>query len=103
MSRPKRTTAWSKQQIDCDYRQQLSAERNKIYTQAQKLEQDVAKQAHHQSLLELKATQDSVVKDLATHASGTVVQPGTVRLPLVLKGEVWSVMKISVLYFRACS
>jgi HlyD family secretion protein len=44
--------------------------------------------------MELKATQDSVVKDLATHSIGTVVQPGTVLLTLVprnesLRAEVW--------------
>ncbi len=59
-----------------------------------KLAQEVAKQAHRQQLLELRATQDSVVKDLATHTVGTVVQPGTVLLTLVpkeetLKAEVW--------------
>lgn len=81
-------------QIDSDYRRQLHTERNDVHGQAEKLAQDVAKQAHRQSLLELKATQDSVVKDLATHTTGTVVQPGTVLLTLVpkeetLRAEVW--------------
>ena len=81
-------------QIDSDYRRQLNAERNEIHGQADKLEQEVTKQAHRQSLLELKATQDSVVKDLSTHTTGTVVQPGTVLLTLVpkdeiLRAEVW--------------
>lgn len=54
----------------------------------------MAKQAHKQDLLELKALQDGVVKDLATHTVGTVVQPGTVMLTLVpkdetLRAEVW--------------
>jgi hypothetical protein len=49
---------------------------------------------HRKELMELKATQDSVVKDLATHTAGTVVQPGTVLLTLVpkeetLRAEVW--------------
>jgi hemolysin D len=81
-------------QIDSDYRRQLHGERNEVHGQAEKLAQEVAKQAHRQSLLELKASQDSVVKDLSTHTTGTVVQPGTVLLTLVpkdeiLRAEVW--------------
>lgn len=81
-------------QIDSDYRRQLHTERNEVHGQADKLAQEVAKQAHRQSLMELKATQDSVVKDLSTHTTGTVVQPGTVLLTLVpkeetLRAEVW--------------
>jgi hemolysin D len=81
-------------QIDSDYRRQLHTERNEVHGQAEKLAQELAKQAHRQTLLELKATQDSVVKDLATHTIGTVVQPGTVLLTLVpkeetLRAEVW--------------
>ena len=81
-------------QIDSDYRRQLHTERNEVHGQAEKLAQEVEKQAHRQSLMELKATQDSVVKDLATHSTGAVVQPGTVLLTLVpkeekLRAEVW--------------
>ncbi|UCV16638.1 HlyD family type I secretion periplasmic adaptor subunit [Quatrionicoccus australiensis] len=81
-------------QIDSDYRRQLHADRNDIQGQFDKLAQEVTKQAHKQELLELKAPQDGVVKDLATHTVGTVVQPGTVLLTLVpqnetLRAEVW--------------
>ncbi|HJV91908.1 MAG TPA: HlyD family type I secretion periplasmic adaptor subunit [Azonexus sp.] len=81
-------------QIDSDYRRQLHAERNEIQGQFDKLAQEVTKQAHKQDLLELKAPQAGVVKDLATHTTGTVVQPGTVLLTLVpqdeiLRAEVW--------------
>jgi HlyD family secretion protein len=81
-------------QIDSDYRRQLHAERNDIQGQFDKLAQEVTKQAHKQDLLELKAPQAGVVKDLATHTTGTVVQPGTVLLTLVpqdeiLRAEVW--------------
>lgn len=81
-------------QIDSDYRRQLHTERNEIQGQFDKLSQEVTKQAHRQNLLELKAPQDGVVKDLATHTTGTVVQPGTVLLTLVpqdeiLRAEVW--------------
>lgn len=81
-------------QIDSDYRRQLHAERNEVQGQFDKLAQEVTKQEHKQDLLELKAPQDGFVKDLATHTSGTVVQPGTVLLTLVpkdetLRAEVW--------------
>jgi HlyD family secretion protein len=81
-------------QIDSDYRRQLHSERNDTHAAFEKLAQELAKQTHRRSLLELKAPQDSVVKDLATHTAGTVVQPGTVLLTLVpkeetLRAEVW--------------
>jgi hemolysin D len=81
-------------QIDRDYRRQLHAERSELRGQAERLAQEVAKQAHRQALLELRAGQDSVVKDLTTHSIGAVVQPGTVLLTLVpnddaLRAEVW--------------
>ena len=82
------------QQIQSDYRKQLHAERNDIEAQVQRLAQERATQAHRQALLELRASQDGVVKDIATHTAGTVVQPGTVLMTLVprgetLKAEVW--------------
>jgi hemolysin D len=81
-------------QIDSDYHRQLHAERNEMQGQFERLAQEVTKQTHRQTLLELKASQDGVVKDLATHTSGTVVQPGTILLTLVpkdeiLRAEVW--------------
>lgn len=81
-------------QIESDYRRQLHAERNETQNAADKLAQEVAKQAHRQALLELKAPQAGIVKDLATHTAGTVVQPGTIMLTLVpqdenLRAEVW--------------
>lgn len=81
-------------QIDSDYRRALHAEHNEIQNAADKLAQEVAKQTHRKELLELKAPQAGVVKDLATHTAGTVVQPGTVMLTLVpqdeaLRAEVW--------------
>ena len=81
-------------QIHADTLKQLHAERNDVHAAYEKLAQERAKQTHRQTLLELKATQDSIVKDLATHTAGTVVQPGTVLLTLVpkddtLRAEVW--------------
>jgi hemolysin D len=81
-------------QINSDYRQKLEAERVAIYAEHQRLEQEWAKQSHRNSLLELKAPQAGIVKDLATHTPGTVVSPGTVIMTLVpnneaLQAEVW--------------
>ncbi|WP_313951982.1 HlyD family type I secretion periplasmic adaptor subunit [Accumulibacter sp.] len=81
-------------QIESDYRRELYAEQNEAQAAFDKLVQEVVKQRHRQELLELRATQASVVKDLATHSVGTVVQPGTVLLTLVpkdemLRAEVW--------------
>ena len=81
-------------QITSSYRQQLQNERSDANAQRLKLEQESGKQAYRHSLLELKAPQDGVVKDLATHTPGTVVSPGTILLTLVprddpVKAEVW--------------
>ena len=81
-------------QVQSDYRQKLEAERVATYAEFQRLEQEWAKQSHKNSLLELKAPQAGIVKDLATHTPGTVVSPGTVLMMLVpnneaLQAEVW--------------
>jgi len=81
-------------QLDSDYRRSLHTERGEAQGAFDKLTQEMSKQAHRKELLELKAAQESVVKDLATHTAGTVVQPGTVLLTLVpkeetLRAEVW--------------
>ena len=81
-------------QITADYRRLLQAERSEVAAQLEKLTQELAKQEHRYGLLELKAPQAGVVKDLATHTAGTVVQPGTILMTLVpknetLKAEVW--------------
>ena len=81
-------------QIRSDNRRQLHAERHEVEAQLEKLSQELGKQAHRQELLELKAPQAGLVKDLATHTVGTVVQPGTVLMTVVpdgerLKAEVW--------------
>ena len=81
-------------QITADYRRQLRAERAEIAAQADKLRQELAKQAHRHELLELRAPQAGTVKDLATHTVGTVAAPGTILMTLVPQGdtliaEVW--------------
>jgi HlyD family secretion protein len=56
--------------------------------------QELAKLEHRQGLLELRAPQEGIVKDLATYTAGTVVAPGTILMTLVPEGdklvaEVW--------------
>lgn len=81
-------------QIEADYQRNLHTERMEAQAQFERLTQELQKQQHRRQLLELKAPQDGVIKDLATHTAGTVVQPGTVLASLVpredkLKAEVW--------------
>jgi HlyD family secretion protein len=81
-------------QITSNYRQQLQNERLEADAQRHRLHQELDKQQHRSGLLELRAPQAGVVKDLATHTPGTVVAPGTILLTLVprdepLIAEVW--------------
>jgi membrane fusion protein, hemolysin D len=69
------------------YRSDLENERVDANGEYQKLQQDLAKQTHRSSLLELKAPQAGIVKDLATHTVGTVVSTGTVLLSIVPEQE----------------
>ncbi|MSM39026.1 MAG: HlyD family type I secretion periplasmic adaptor subunit [Geobacter sp.] len=82
------------EQIAADYLRQLQTERVETTGQLDKVRQELAKQRHQHDLLELKAPQAGVVKDLATHTAGTVVDPGTILMTLVpldepLQAEVW--------------
>lgn len=74
-------------QLQADYVRQLRSQRADISERVEKLRQELAKQDHRNSLLELKAPQDSRVKDLATHTIGTVTQPGTILMTLVPANE----------------
>ena len=81
-------------QISADYQRQLQTERVESAAQFDKARQELAKQQHRNALLELKAPQAGVVKDLATHTVGTVASPGTILMTLVprtepLQAEVW--------------
>lgn len=81
-------------QIGADYRRSLQTERVEVAAQLEKAGQELAKQAHRQGLLELRASQAGVVKDLATHTAGTVAAPGTILMTIVPEGdaliaEVW--------------
>lgn len=73
--------------VTSKYRSELQNERIEAQSEADKLEQQWAKQTHRSGLLELKAPQAGVIKDLATHTGGTVVAAGTVLLSIVPEGE----------------
>jgi HlyD family secretion protein len=74
-------------QVSSTYRQQLQTERIQILAQVEKLTQDWEKQTHKNALLELKAPQGGLVKDIASHTPGTVVTPGTILMTVVPQGE----------------
>lgn len=81
-------------QLASNYRQQLHNERVEAEAQRHRAEQELDKQQHRSQLLELKAPQAGLVKDLATYTPGTVVAPGAILLTLVprdepLVAEVW--------------
>ncbi len=70
-------------QIESSYRSDLATLRLQTLSTTSQLEQNVAKNTYREGLLELKAPQAGVVKDLATTTLGAVIQPGTVLLSLV--------------------
>ena len=81
-------------QIGADYRRSLQSERAAVVPQLERARGELAKQAHRHELLELRAPQGGIVKDLATHTPGTVVAPGTILMTIVprderLRAEVW--------------
>lgn len=81
-------------QIRSEYERNLRVERAQIAGKITHLNAETEKQEHRRSLLELKAPQSGTVKDLATHTTGTVTQPGTIVMTLVptsdeLRAEVW--------------
>ena len=73
--------------LTSQYRSQLQNERVETQAQLAKLEQEATKQSYRQAMLELKAPQGGIVKDLATTTIGAVVAPGTILLTIVPKDE----------------
>ncbi len=68
-------------------RSDLQNERIEADADRAKLQQEMAKQSHKAGLLELRATEAGVVKDLSTHTIGTVVAAGTVLMSIVPERE----------------
>jgi hemolysin D len=81
-------------QLASNHRRELSNERLEAQAQLERLQEDLTKQEHRSGQLELRAPSAGVIKDLATHSSGTVVAPGTILVTIVprnepLEAEVW--------------
>lgn len=74
-------------QITSNYRQQLQNERVDAMAEAGRLQEEFGKHEHRKGLMELRAPQAGIVKDLATHTAGTVAAPGTILMTLVPIGE----------------
>lgn len=81
-------------QIGSGYRQALETERIETVAELNQLEEAWQRQSRKHELLELKSPRAGIVKELATHTIGAVVQPGTVLFTVVprdepLRAEVW--------------
>lgn len=74
-------------QITSNYYSDLQNERIEAELHYRKLREELAKFDYRANLLVLRAPQDGVVKDIATHTPGTVVSPGAVLLSLVPHNE----------------
>ena len=74
-------------QIKSSYESQLQNERLELQGQQKRTEGELQKQVYKSGLLELRATEDGTVKDMATYTPGAVVQPGAVLLNLVPRNE----------------
>lgn len=70
-------------QLYSNDKSQLDNERFDAQSQYKRLVQEWGKSLHKTELLELKAPQNGIIKDLATHTQGSVVSPGTVLMSLV--------------------
>lgn len=74
-------------QIQSNYRSEMQKELADVRARIAQLQPALDKSAYREGLMELKAPQSGTVKDLATTTVGAVVQPGTVVLTIVPKGE----------------
>lgn len=81
-------------QLESAYQADLQLERVDTSAQAAQTRAERDKLSHRMSLLELRAPQAGVIKDLATRTVGSVVAPGHVLMSLVpdadpLQAEIW--------------
>ena len=75
------------EQLQSAYRSELQKELAEVQAKIAQLEPTLDKTIYREGLMELRAPQDGVIKDLATTTEGAVVQPGTVVMTLVPQGE----------------
>lgn len=69
------------------YHSELQKELADIRAKIVQLELNLDKSIYKKDLMELKAPQDGIIKDVATTTVGAVVQPGAVVITLVPQGE----------------
>jgi hemolysin D len=82
-------------QLASTYASELNQLRIENVTAMTRLEQQLGRLAFQQTLLELRAPQEGIVKELATTTVGAVVQPGTVIVTLVPQDEpLWAEVAI---------
>lgn len=74
-------------QLQSTYKSELQKELADARAKIAQLQPNLDKTIYREGLMELRAPQDGAIKDLATTTIGAVVQPGTVILTLVPKGE----------------
>ncbi|MBX9801064.1 MAG: HlyD family type I secretion periplasmic adaptor subunit [Burkholderiaceae bacterium] len=74
-------------QLQSSYKSELQKELAEVRIKITQLQPNLDKTQYREGLMELRAPQDGVVKDLATTTIGAVVQPGSVVLTLVPQGE----------------
>ncbi len=77
-----------REQLRSGYRAELLRERVEAASVIQRLEQESHKSGLRAQLMEIRAPYDGIVKDLAVHTLGHVVQAGQPLLQVVPKGEV---------------
>lgn len=76
-----------REQLRSGYRAELLRERVEASAAVQRLEQESHKSGLRTHLTEIRAPHDGVVKDLAVHTLGAVVQAGSALLQVVPTGE----------------
>ena len=74
-------------QIRSNYQAELQKELAEIRQKIGQLQPTLDKSNYKEGLMELKAPQDGIIKDIATTNVGAVVQPGAVIMTLVPKDE----------------
>ena len=74
-------------QLQSTYKSELQTELADARARIAQLEPSLDKSIYREGLMELKAPQDGVIKDLNTTTVGAVLQPGSVLLTLVPQGE----------------
>ncbi len=74
-------------QLQSNYKSELQKDLAEVTSRIQQLKPNLDKTLYREGLMELRAPQDGIIKDLATTTEGAVVQPGTVLMTLVPQGE----------------